>query len=334
VAPYKIVVTDYIEPDLTWEAEQFGQLGVDFASHQLKFGSPAELVAAAAEADVVIVNMARCSADVIAGLRRCRLLIRHGIGYDNVDVAAASRRGIVVANIPDYCVNEVAEQAVMLMLACQRKLLHQGAILRASAAKGQWVFAAIAPIYRLQGKTVGIVGLGRIGGTVFQMLQGFGVRLAVCDPYLSAERRQRFGVTPIPLAELLPQADLVTIHTPLNAETHHLFDTQQFKQMKPTAVLINTARGAIVNLHALDLALRQGDLALAGIDVYEQEPPPPDFPLLHNERAICTAHLAWLSEESGWIIRQRIVADVQRFLRGEPPLSQVNPEVALRPPAA
>lgn len=334
MATLKVVVTDYIEPDLEWEAGQFHQLGVEFAGHQLKFGSPAELITAAGEADVVIVNMARFDAEVIAGLRRCRLLIRHGIGYDNVDVAAASRRGIVVANIPDYCVAEVAEQAVMLMLACQRKLLQQGAILRASAAQGQWDFAAINPVYRLRGKTVGIVGLGRIGGTVFEMLQGFGVRRLVCDPYLSAERRQRLGVTPIPLAELLPQADLVTIHTPLNAETHHLFDAPQFKQMKPTAILINTARGAIVNLHALDQALRQGDIALAGIDVYEQEPPPPDFPLLHNEHAICTPHLSWLSEESGWIIRQRIVEDVQRFLRGEPPLSQVNPEVALRPSSA
>ncbi len=334
MATIKVVVTDYIEPDLKWEADQFRQLGVEFASHQLKFGSAAELVAAAGEADVVIVNMARFDAEVIAGLRRCRLLIRHGIGYDNVDVAAASQRGIVVANIPDYCVAEVAEQAVMLMLACQRKLGQQAAILRASAAQKQWDFATINPVFRLRGKTVGIVGLGRIGGTVFQMLQGFGVRLLVCDPYLSSERRQSLDVTPIALAELLPQADLVTIHTPLNAETHHLFDAPQFEQMKPTAILINTARGAIVNLLALDQALRRGDLALAGIDVYEQEPPPSDFPLLHNERALCTPHLSWLSEESGWIIRQRIVADVQRCLRGEAPLSQVNPEVALRAPHA
>jgi D-3-phosphoglycerate dehydrogenase len=332
VTTWKVVVTDYIEPDLAWEAEQFRQLGAELACHQLKFGSPAELVAATADADVVIVNMAGCGAEVIAGLRRCRLIIRHGIGYDNVDVAAASRRGIVVANIPDYCVTEVAEQALMLMLAAQRKLLQQAAILRASAAQGRWVFESINPVYRLQGKTVGIVGLGRIGGTVYRMLDGFGVRRLVCDPYLSAERRARFGVEPIALSELLPAADVITIHTPLTAETRHLFDAPQFRLMKPTAVLINTARGAIVNLPALDQALRQGRPALAGIDVYEPEPPPSDSPLLSNGRILCTPHLSWLSEEAGWIIRQRIVEDVKRCLRGEAPLSQVNPEVSLRPP--
>ncbi len=333
MAKISVVVTDYIEPDLAWETEQLGRLGAAFSHHQLKHGSPAQLVEAAAEADVVIVNMARFDADVIAGLQRCRLLIRHGIGYDNVDVAAATARDIPVANIPDYCVDEVAEQALMLILACQRKLARQLECLRASAKQRQWDFGPVSPIHRLHGQTVGIVGLGRIGGTVFRMLEGFGVRRLVCDPYLSAERRQAFGVTPIPLDDLLAEADIVTVHTPLNAETFHMFDAARFRRMKPTATLVNTARGGIVDLAALDQALRAGTVALASIDVYEQEPPAPDFPLLHNPRALCTPHLSWLSEESGWIIRQRIVEDVERFLRGEAPRSQVNPEVPLRPPS-
>ncbi len=333
MAKISVVVTDYIEPDLAWEADQFGRLDVAFSYHQLKQGSPAQLIEAAADADVVVVNMARFDADVIAGLRRCRLLIRHGIGYDNVAVAAATARRIVVANIPDYCVDEVAEQALMLMLACQRKLARQIECLRVSSEQRQWDFAPINPVHRLRGNTVGIVGLGRIGGTVFRMLAGFGVRRLVCDPYLSLERQHEFGVTPMPLDDLLAEADIVSVHTPLNAETYHLFDEQRFQRMKPTATLVNTARGGIVDLAALDQALRAGALALAGVDVYEQEPPPPNFPLLHNPRAICTPHLSWLSEESGWIIRQRIVEDVERFLRGEPPRSLVNPEVALRPPS-
>jgi D-3-phosphoglycerate dehydrogenase len=334
VARIEVVVTDYIEPNLEWEAGRFRELGLAFAHFQLKHAEPAQLIQAARAADVVIVNMARFDAGVIAGLERCRLIIRHGIGYDNVDIAAASRRGIVVANIPDYCVTEVAEQACMLMLACQRKLQVQASILRASAEKRQWDFAVANPIYRLQSKTVGIVGLGRIGGTVFRMLEGFGVRRLVCDPYLSDERKQMFGVAPIPLDSLLEQSDVVTIHTPLTDETRHMFAAPQFERMQPHAILINTARGAIVDLPALDRALRAGAIAGAGVDVYEQEPPPADFPLLHNPRAVCTPHLSWLSQESGWIIRRRIVDDVERFLGGQAPLSQVNPGVPLRPAVA
>jgi D-3-phosphoglycerate dehydrogenase / 2-oxoglutarate reductase len=330
VTNIKVVVTDYIEPDLEWEADQFRRLGVDFAGYQLKTAGPAQLLAVAGDADVIVVNMARLGPEVIAGLPRCRLIIRHGVGYDNVDLAAASARGLPVTNIPDYCVEEVAEQAVMLMLACQRRLLAQHQILRTSAAGGKWDFSSIGPVYRLHGKTVGIVGLGRIGGTVFRMLEGFDVRRLVCDPYLSAERQRAFGVVPVPLEALLEQADIITLHTPLNAETHHLLDAPQFERMQPTAIVINTSRGATVNLDALDRALRAGRPAVAGIDVYEQEPPAPESPLLHNENLLCTPHLSWLSEEAGWIIRQRIVEAVQRLMAGEAPLNRVNPEAGAR----
>lgn len=330
MARIKVVTTDYIEGDLDWEREQYAALGVAFAAYQLKLGTREQLLAVAAEADVIIVNMARFSAPVIEGLQHTRLIIRHGIGYDNVDVAAATRCGIAVGNVPDYCVNEVAEQAVMLMLSCQRKLLLQNKLLSASAGAGAWDFQSINSVFSIHGKTVGIVGFGRIGSTVFRMLQGFAVRFLVCDPYLSPERQQQFGITAVPLAQVLGEADIITIHTPLTAETHHMFDEPQFRMMKRTAVLVNTARGGIINLPALDAALRAGLLAHAGIDVYEErEPPHPDDPLLNNPAAICTPHLAWLSEEANWSIRTKIVADVRRFMNGEGPRYQVNPEVRL-----
>ncbi len=327
----KVVVTDYIEPDLAWEAGLCQEWGVDFQCCQLKEAGPAQLLEAAAGADVVIVNMAKFTAEVIDGLENCRLIIRHGIGYDNVDIAAASARGIVVGYIPDYCVNEVAEQAVMLIMACQRKLSQQEFILGDSAARREWNFSKINPVYRLHGKTVGIVGLGRIGGTVYRMLQGFDVNFRVVDPYLSAERRQKYGVTLVPFEQVLHDSDVVTIHCPLKwEETYHMFGEPAFKLMKNTAILVNTARGGIVDLAALDQALRQGLIAMAGIDVYEVEPPPPDFPLLHNPRAICTPHLSWLSEEAGMDIRRKIMDDVQRFLQGQLPVHQVNEGVALK----
>ncbi|OGO39470.1 MAG: hypothetical protein A2Z03_07555 [Chloroflexi bacterium RBG_16_56_8] len=327
----RAVVTDYIEPDLQWESEEFKRLGVDFDCAQLKFAASEQLAAFAAEADIVIVNMAKINAAVMDGLRRCKLIIRHGVGYDNVDIAAASERGIMVAYVPDYCMNEVAEQAVLLIMACQRKLLLQHRVLSASAQKGEWDFTPVYPMYSLHDKTVGIVGIGRIGGTVHRMLQGFGVRFLVCDPYLSEQRRQELGIELHAFEHVLRESDIITTHVPLNPETYHLFDERQFQMMKRTAVLVNTARGGLVNLRALDRALREGLIAHAGIDVWEEkEPPDPDFPLLRNDRAICTPHLSWLSEEAGWNIRKKIVEDVARFLRHEPPRYPVNADVPIR----
>ncbi|MFV1858829.1 MAG: C-terminal binding protein [Anaerolineales bacterium] len=324
----RVVVTDFIEPDLEWEAEQFRELGVKFSAHHLKFGTAQQLIAAAGQSDVLIVNMAKITREVMDGLERCKLIIRHGAGYDNVDIQAAATRGISVSYIPDYCVNEVAEQAIMLIFACQRKLMMQKRILMDSCDKGEWAFDPIYPVYSVRGKTLGIVGCGRIGSTVYKMTQGFGLQYLIYDPYLSERRKQSLGIETIPLEITLRKADIVTVHTPLNEETYHLLDEPQFRLMKPTAILINTARGGIVNLSALDKALKKGELAHAGIDVYEEkEPPDPDSPLLHNERATCTPHLSWLSEEAGWSIREKIVEDVRRFLKGEKPRFLVNPEV-------
>jgi D-3-phosphoglycerate dehydrogenase len=176
----------------------------------------------------------------------------------------------------------------------------------------------------VHGKTLGIVGCGRIGSTVYHMLQGFGLRFLVCDPYLSEQRKHELGIETLPLEAVLKEADIVTLHLPLNQETHHLFDELQFRMMKNNAILINTARGGLVNLGALDRALREGWIAQAGIDVYEKEPPDSDMPILQNERAICTPHLSWLSEEAGWNIRAQIVDDVRRFVQKQGPKHPVN----------
>jgi D-3-phosphoglycerate dehydrogenase len=325
----KVVITDYIEPDLEWEEQQFAEMGVDFEHAQLKFGSPQEIATFAADADIVVVNMAKISREVIEHLDRTRLVIRHGVGYDNVDVEAATAHGIVVANVPDYCVDEVAEQAVTLIMACQRKLLTQSRVLKASVENGEWQFDPIYPVYSLRGKTLGFIGCGRIGSTVYRMMQGFGMDVLVHDPYLSERRRRELTCDFVSLERLLRESDVITIHAPLNEETYHYIDDPEFELMKPTAILVNTARGGIVNLDALDRALRAGKLAHAGIDVYEVEPPPPDMPLLNNEKAICTPHLAWLSEESGWKIRQKIVEDVRRFASGQGPRFPLNPEVEI-----
>ncbi len=327
----KVVVTDYIEPDLDWEVEQFARRDVDFSAFQLKNAPVAELLNVVGDADVLIVNMAPISEEVLSGLGRTKLIIRHGVGYDNIDVLAASRRGIVVSYMPDYCMHEVAEQAVMLIMACQRKLNQQICLTEESSRSGKWVFKPIYPLHSVHGKTLGIIGCGRIGSLVHQMMQGFGLaRILICDPYLTDERMRELKSPFVSLNELLAVSDIVTVHTPLGPETYHMLDEAQFKLMKPTSILVNTARGGIVNLAALDAALRSGRPGFAGIDVYEQEPPGADMAILRNDKAICTPHLAWLSEESGWNIRKQIVADVDCFLRGEGPRHPIDKRVRLR----
>lgn len=325
MANIKAIVTDYIEPDLIWEKEQCQQMGVEFASYQLKTASAEELIRVAGDADIMVVNMAKIDAQVIEGLKRCKLIIRHGIGYDNVDTEAATRQGIQVVNIPDYCVQEVAEQAVMLIMACQRKLLQQNQLLRNATETGYWKFDAIHPVYRIAGKTIGIIGFGRIGSTVYRMLNGFGARFLIVDPYISESRKKEFGIQTSPFEYVIKEADIITVHVPLIwSETYHMFDDAQFEMMKPTAILVNTSRGAIVNLISLDQALLQGKLAMAGIDVYEEEPPSTKLTLLSNPKAICTPHLSWLSEESGLTIRHKIIDDIRRFRDGEKQLYPVN----------
>jgi len=324
----KVVVTDYIEPDLEWEVEQLSKYDdVVFESYQLKF-APTELVISKIKnADIIVVNMVPLTAEVINSLERCRLIIRHGIGYDNVDVAAATNKGIVVANIPDYCPDEVAEQAIALIMATWRGLGAGRRVLEESAQRGQWDFTTLAPIYRLEGKTIGIIGFGRIGSRVYNRLQGFGVEILVADPFISEKRREFLGDKLVGLDELLRKSDIVTMHALLNEETHHLISRPQFEMMKPSAHIVNTARAGLIDTDALIWALSNGIIAGAGIDVYDKEPPVPDFELLKLDNVILTPHLGWCSVEAGWDIREKIVGDILRFREGKPPRFVVNPEV-------
>jgi len=325
----KIVVTDYLEPDFQWEQDELRKRGLDFQweAHQAKFAKEDELVKVIGDAEVVVVNMARMTSGVIGRLSRARLIIRHGIGYDNVDTAAATAAGIRVANIPDYCVQEVAEQALMLILAAARHLPEQRYSMERSVAKGQWDFSVVRPVFQMKGKTLGIVGCGRIGSTVLGMVGGLGMNILVCDPYLSAERQAELGVQTVSLETVLAESDILTLHTPLNAETRGKINAAALRTMKPSAVLVNTARGPLVSDADLAEALQKGVIAGAAIDVYDLEPPKPDNPLLGAPNCLLTPHLSWYSEESGWSIREKILEDVIRHLEGRPPRFTVNKDV-------
>jgi D-3-phosphoglycerate dehydrogenase len=275
---------------------------------------------------VVIVNMAPITTQVIQGWKQCSLVIRHGIGYDNVDTVALGQRGIPLVNVPDYCVEEVAEQAIALILACGRKINSSRRILENSVRQGCWSFDGIYPLHRLRGQTLGIIGCGRIGSRVYQKLAGFEFEFAICDPYLSTTRKAQLGIETEPLDSVLTRADFVTLHTPLNRETEHLINARTLSLMKPSAYLINTARAGIVDQDALVRALQDKKIAGAGLDVFIPEPPAPNDPLLAMDNVILTPHLSWCSVEAERLIREKILAQVLRFRDGLPPVNVVNEE--------
>jgi D-3-phosphoglycerate dehydrogenase / 2-oxoglutarate reductase len=325
----KIVVTDYIESDLDWEVSELGQApGVIFEHYQLKQSPKAELIEKVKDADIVVVNMAAFDAEVIGALEKCQLLIRHGIGYDNVDVAACTANKIRFCYQPDYCATEVAETAVALIMACARKLFVSREVLHDASHNQIWDFGPMGQVHRMFGQTLGIVGAGRIGGRVCRMMSTFGMKIMVCDPHLDERQKGALGISQTyGLNDVLAESDIITLHTPLNDETRYLIDEPQLRMMKSQSILVNTSRGGVVNTHALARALRENWIGGAGIDVFEKEPPPPDMPLFGLPNATLSAHIGWMSVEAGWDIRYKIMSDIKACMAGQLPANTVNKEI-------
>jgi D-3-phosphoglycerate dehydrogenase len=315
----KVVVTDYVEPGLEWEAKEMARRGVEFRTYQLKHAPLTEMVAATRDADVVVVCKTPIKPELVSQWEKCRLVIARGVGYDTVDVPALTQAGIPLCNIPDYCQDEVAEQAIALILACGRKIVSSRRVLDDPSARGAWDFTGVVPIFQMAGQTLGIIGCGRIGSRVYRKLESIGFKFLICDPYLTEERKRELGIEVADLETVVRHSDFITIHTPLTAETRHLVSARLLGMMKPTAYLVNTARGPVVDTRALAEALKNHTIAGAGIDVYDVEPPPPDYPLFGLPNAILTPHLAWYSETSGHRIRELMVLEIDRFIAGQPP---------------
>ena len=322
----KAAVTDYIEDNLDWELEELTKAGVDLSIHQLKFRPEAEVVEQLIDADVIVVNMVKMDESLLSKLPRCKLLIRHGIGYDNVDVAACTKLGIQFAYQPDYCVEDVAEHAISLIFACARKVTQSRKVLEDSSRNGQWDFSNLFPIYRMDGKTLGIMGIGRIGSTVYRKLKSFGFKILACDPYLSEERKKNYDVTYVDQETLFRNSDFITLHTPSTPETRQIVNAKTLGWMKPTAFLINTSRASMIDTEALVEALKNRQIAGAAIDVFDVEPPPISHPLFGLDNATLTPHLGWASEEAGWAIRRSIVNDILAYAEGKPARCVVNKE--------
>jgi len=328
----KVVVTDYIEPDLNWEAGKLAELGVEFTPHQLKFAPFEDVVAATRDADVVVVNMVAITRPLVESWTRCRTVIRHGVGYDNVDLKALDDAGIPLCYIPDYCVEEVAEQAIALIFASARRVVSSRKVLDESSANGRWDFRDTIPVFRMAGQKLGILGCGRIGSRVYEKLKSFGfkfrsatrISLKIASGSWASRRGQ---------GDALPRVGLITIHTPLTPETRYIVNRETLAMMKPSAYVVNTARGGMVDSAALAEALEKSIIAGAAIDVYETEPPRPDYPLFGQRNAILTPHLAWYSEDAGIRIREIILLEIERAMNGLPPRYIANSVKSVRTPA-
>lgn len=273
----------------------------------------------ASQADAVMFRRITFTREMMNGLRRCKILMRYGIGTDNVDVEAATDAGIIVGHVPDYCFDEVSTHAIGLLLACVRKILPTDARMRT----GGWDVHRNDPIHRLAGRTLGLVGFGNIGRAVARKLADWNIKLIATDPYATAA----LGVERVSFEDLLKRSDFVSLHCPLLPETRHLMSEPQFAMMKSGAILINTARGPVVDAAALIKALDSGKISQAALDVFEDEPLPVDSPLRRHPKIILTDHTAWYSEESQQQLQKSAAEEVVRVCTGGLPRSLMNPLV-------
>ena len=321
---FVVAVTDYVFPSLEPEQRVLGPLGVELRPRQCK--SEEEIIELTRGADAVLNCYAKMTARVIEKLDRCKIIARYGIGVDNVDLAAASKARILVTNVPDYCIDEVSDHALALLLTLARKIVTADT----GVKSGNWNVTAHAEIRRLRGQTVGLIGFGKIAKALASKVQPLGMRVLVYDPYLEAELISRHGAEAVSLDRLLAESDAISIHVPLSSKTRNLIGPDELARMKSTSFLINTSRGGIVDEQALAEALTAKRLGGAALDVLSVEPPPPDHPLRQAPNIILTPHLAFYSRESVIELQTKAAEEVARALKGEPPRSPVNPEVLTR----
>ena len=318
---YRVVFTDHPFGDLDVERETLADLDVTLVDGE-QTDEPLESLVAGA--DALLVTFAEIDAAVIDELGECRVVARGGIGLDNVDVEAATERGIPVTNVPDYCVPEVAAHTLALLLALERNVVSFDDGVR----RGEWDAAAGDDLHRLSARTLGLVAFGTIGQAVAERAEAFDIPVVAFDPNVDGDEMREQGITPVDsFGELLTEADAVSLHAPLTDDTRHLVDEAALEQMDEDAYLINTARGGLVDEDALTAALDDGDIAGAALDVREREPPGPDDSLRKRDDVVLTPHAAYRSRESVAELRRRNVENVRHAFSGEPLENVANPDV-------
>ena len=284
-----------------------------------------DIIKVAKNADAILTDAAKMTRRVIDTLVKCKVIVSYGIGYDHIDVDAATDNGIPVVNIPDFCLEEVSNHAIALLLTCAKKLI----FMNDGTKSGHWAECkqAQAPMGSITGQTLGIIGCGKIGRLVAKKAQCFDLKVLGYDPYLSKSTAMECGITLVSLSELLSEADYISIHTLCNQETRHLIGEKELRRMKSSAFLINASRGSIINEVALIKALEENRIAGAGLDVFEQEPVDLNNPLLKMNNVVITPHSAYYSDNALKRLRTSVGKEAARVLSGKWPLNVVNKTV-------
>jgi len=310
----RVVVTDTTFPSLEQEEAAARQAGAEFSAHQARTAE--EVAEAVTGADVALVQFAPFTAAAAAAMVPGGTVIRYGVGYDNIDVAAARKHGLKLGYVPDYCTEEVANHTAAAILTLIRKLVP----LDRSVRRGEWAAVkAAAPIKPAAETVVGFFGLGQIGRAVLKRLKGFGFTFLAVDPRLPDREAAALGVHSVRVEALLARADVISLHAPATAETIGFFDAERLAAMQPTAMLVNAARGQLVVEADLAAALHRGTIAGAALDVFETEPLPADSPLRDAPNLILTPHAAWYSAAAIGRLQGLVAEDVTRALNGEGP---------------
>lgn len=321
----RVLVTDYPWESLEPEREILSKVGADLVV--APSDKEEELIELARTVNGILTCWAKVTKNVIEAARKCQVIARYGIGVDNVAVEEATQKGIIVTNVPTYCTDEVSDHAMALLFSCARKVCFYNKAIK----KGQWNLQVGNKMFRLRGKTLGLIGFGKIGRAMVPKAKAFGLNVITFDPYVSEEEAKEYGVVLTSLDKLFGKADFISLHVPLTKSTYKLLNEERFRKMKNTAYVINTSRGGVIDTEALVKAVKKNWIAGAGLDVLPQEPPDVNDPLLTQENIVLTPHAAFCSAES-LLDLQRIAANnVSCALQGKKPEYIVNPEVLNNP---
>jgi D-3-phosphoglycerate dehydrogenase len=321
---FKVILVDGMQGDQAMpaleESEELAKIGAELIV--LSCTCEDDIITEAQDADAILTVGAPMTRRVLEKLPKCQVIVRYGIGYDTVDVDAATDNNILLVNIPDFCLEEVSNHAIALLLACAKKVVRLNNLVK----EGRWMEArqAQSPMESIYGQTLGIIGCGNIGRPTAKKAKCFGLDVLGCDPYVDKALASEFNITLVGLPELLEKSDYVSVHTTLTKETFHLIGEAQFRLMKSNACFINTARGSVVDEPALIRALREGWIAGAALDVFEQEPVDPDNPLLKMDNVIVLPHSASYSDAAFKRLRQSVGQEAARILSGKWPKNVVN----------
>ena len=315
----KIVILSKFDHELTYEQEELSKReDVELVISPQKEHS--KVLEEVKDAEVILFTDVSMDADFLSKLTKCKLIIRYGIGYDNIDTKAAKELGITVCNAPNYGVTDVAEHAISLMLSTAKRLTYMSDCIR----EKMWSTGDMGTSVRLAGKTIGFLGFGKIAKCVCERMTAFKMKPLVYDPYVSDDILKEYGASGVDFDTLLKESDVITLHLPLSEKTKHIISKEELKKMKPSAFLINTSRGGLVCEKDLIDALEKGEIRGAGLDVFEQEGPSLDARLFKMQNVALTPHVAWNTNEAMESLHIEVTENVLRYLDGKTPESIVN----------